>query len=119
MAEGLSLVAIVLLVAFVLVKAYTTKVLGQRRREASRLIAEERHARQEMDREQTLLEGAEARLSQLQHDRDTLTKELEQLRAKVEEVEGELRRLKGRDDEAASESDATESAASESDATPD
>ena len=86
--------AIGTLVAFILLKAYTGKVLTQLRRECSSLITSERHARQEREREESLVESAEARLLQLQSDLERTRAEVEELTARIEQVEGDLRRLK-------------------------
>ena len=99
MEEVVGTVALAALVAFALVKAYTSKILTQLRAECSRLIAHERHLRQQREHEETELEGSEARLEQFETDRQGMSKEAEALSAKIERLEAELHHAKGDDDE--------------------
>ncbi|MBT5060061.1 MAG: hypothetical protein HOM68_26200 [Gemmatimonadetes bacterium] len=98
MEEVVGMVAIAALVAFALVKAYASKILTQLRAECSRLIAHERHLRQQREHEETELEGSEARLEQFETDREGMSKEADNLSANIERVEAELHRAKGDDD---------------------
>jgi len=100
--EVIGLATMVALVAFALVKAYTHKVLTQLRTEATRLIASERHVRQQMELEESQLESSEARLTKVEDDKAQLATNLEDVAKKREQVDGELSRLK-RDEEEGSE----------------
>jgi cysteinyl-tRNA synthetase len=70
--EVIGLVAMGALVAFALVKAYTNKVLTQLRTEATRVIASERHVRQQMELEESQLESSEARLTKVEDDKESV-----------------------------------------------
>ncbi|MDA0337840.1 MAG: hypothetical protein O2782_21950 [bacterium] len=94
MEEVVGLVTMGALVGFALVKAYANKVLTQLRTEATRLIASERHVRQQMDLEESQLESSEARLSKVEHDKAQLATKLEDVARQREQVDGELSRLK-------------------------
>lgn len=87
------------LVAFALVKAYTGNTLARLRAACQNAMAQERYKRQEKEREEELLETSEARLRQLDADKDRLQKDLEGLRRDTEEAEGRLNKLKGDEEE--------------------
>ena len=91
MGDAVSFVAIGMLVSSVLVKAYTGKILEQLRRECSRLISNERHARLEVEQEVADLESLEARLAQLADDLERSREEFEEVGSQVEVAQTELR----------------------------
>ncbi|MBT3344076.1 MAG: hypothetical protein HN712_15520 [Gemmatimonadetes bacterium] len=94
MEEVIGIVALGSLAAFALVKAYTGKVLTQLRAECGVLITQERHLRQGREHEETQLQGAEARLEQLELDKSNLAKDAEGMASDIERVDTELHRLK-------------------------
>jgi uncharacterized protein YlxW (UPF0749 family) len=96
-AEALTFLAITLLVGFMILKAYATRTLVQLRDEASRQLADERHSRQQKEREESVLEGLQARVMQLQEDHARYLEESEELTAEIERVDAELRRVQGED----------------------
>ena len=99
MEDVIGLVAMGALVTFALVKAYTNNVLTQLRTEASRLIARERYVRQQMELEESQLESSEARLTKVEDDKAQLATNREDVAKQREQVDGELSRLKGVEEE--------------------
>lgn len=105
MEEVIGVAGIGALVVFALVKAYTARTLTQMQAEASGLVTQERHARQQLEREENLLESAEARLRQLEADRSRLQADGVKIRDNIASARLQLRRLKPHDQHEAGEQD--------------
>ncbi len=80
------------LVAFVFLKGYINKTLGQLRHECSSLMTEERELKREREQEEILVESAEARRYQTQYEVEKHTAELEDLADQAKKFEQELGR---------------------------
>jgi hypothetical protein len=84
--------AVGMMVAFVMLKGYTTKGLGQLRHECGSLMVEERRLRSEREQEEILVESAEAKRNQAQFEVQKFTEEQEDLGAMVTQLDEELGR---------------------------
>ena len=93
--------AVGMLVAFVLIRGYATKTLGELRLEHANLAAEERHLRLELEQAGVLQSSAETRRNQAQIDCQKLSAEMVDMATQLAEIEAQLKRPG--DDEAVDE----------------